>query len=131
MRMPPHQPIAWTPERVRALPDDGRRYELIDEELIVTPTPRLVRQRVLLRLYNEILSPSTAHHDRGIKRRYYQRNRTPEYWAVDAQQQLIERWRPDTVPAEVARNTLEWQPAPEHPALTLDLDVLFADLDPE
>jgi Uma2 family endonuclease len=29
----------WTVEEVRALPEDGRRYELVDGELLVTPAP--------------------------------------------------------------------------------------------
>ena len=29
----------WTAERVRALPEDGNRYELIGGELVVTPAP--------------------------------------------------------------------------------------------
>jgi len=34
----------WTPERVLALPEDGNRYEVIDGELLVTPTPRYDHQ---------------------------------------------------------------------------------------
>lgn len=34
----------WTREEVLALPDNGNRYELIDGELLVTPSPR-VRKR--------------------------------------------------------------------------------------
>jgi Uma2 family endonuclease len=47
----------WTVEMVRALPDDGKRYEVIDGELFVTPAPTLQHQRaaftlgVLLRSY--------------------------------------------------------------------------------
>ena len=40
----------WTAEQVRALPDDGRRYELIDGELLVTPAPRARHQRAVLEL---------------------------------------------------------------------------------
>jgi hypothetical protein len=29
----------WTADMVRALPDDGNRYEVIDGELFVTPDP--------------------------------------------------------------------------------------------
>ncbi|HEX9755437.1 MAG TPA: hypothetical protein VGA42_07000 [Gemmatimonadales bacterium] len=34
----------WTREEVLALPDDGNRYELIDGELLVTPSPRPLHQ---------------------------------------------------------------------------------------
>jgi Uma2 family endonuclease len=30
----------WTVDAVHALPDDGNRYEVIDGELFVTPSPR-------------------------------------------------------------------------------------------
>jgi Uma2 family endonuclease len=40
----------FTCEDVWAIPDDGRRRELIDGVLIVTPAPRISHQRVLTRL---------------------------------------------------------------------------------
>ena len=46
----PAQPTEWTVEMVRALPDDGNRYEIIDGELFVTPAPSLIHQRAILRL---------------------------------------------------------------------------------
>lgn len=35
----------WTAERVRALPDDGNRYEVIDGALFVSPAPSWEHQR--------------------------------------------------------------------------------------
>jgi len=46
----PAQPTEWTVEMVRALPDDGNRYEVIDGELFVTPTPSVAHQRAVLEL---------------------------------------------------------------------------------
>jgi len=40
----------WTAEMVRALPDDGTRYEVIDGELLVTPSPRRPHQRAVLQI---------------------------------------------------------------------------------
>jgi Uma2 family endonuclease len=40
----------WTVEQVRALPDDGRRYEVIDGELFVTPAPSWLHQRAVIEL---------------------------------------------------------------------------------
>src|SRR5207245_800698 len=34
----------WTPDDVRALPDDGRRYEVVAGELLVTPAPSFAHQ---------------------------------------------------------------------------------------
>jgi len=40
----------YTAEMVRNLPEDGRRYEVVHGELLVTPAPRLWHQEVMLRL---------------------------------------------------------------------------------
>jgi Uma2 family endonuclease len=40
----------YTAEMVRALPDDGRRYEVVHGELLVTPSPRLWHQELARRL---------------------------------------------------------------------------------
>ena len=42
--------IAYTADMVRALPDDGNRYEVVDGELLVTPSPVRAHQRAALRL---------------------------------------------------------------------------------
>ena len=44
----------------------------------------------------EVLSPSTARADRTVKRRLFQRVGVPEYWIVDVEARLVERWRPAT-----------------------------------
>lgn len=41
----------------------------------------------------EILSPSTAARDRGIKRRLYERQGVAEYWIVDPDAEAVEVWR--------------------------------------
>ena len=43
-------PKVWTYEDVRQLPDDGRRYEVIDGVLFVSPSPRSVHQLLSRRL---------------------------------------------------------------------------------
>jgi Uma2 family endonuclease len=43
-------PVYYTAEMVRALPDDGNRYETVHGELLVTPAPRAPHQLVVLRL---------------------------------------------------------------------------------
>lgn len=40
----------WTLEMLHALPDDGKRYELVDGELLVSPSPSAAHQRVVLQL---------------------------------------------------------------------------------
>src|SRR6266576_1429726 len=43
-------PLYYTAEMVRALPDDGNRYETVHGELLVTPAPRTWHQIVVERL---------------------------------------------------------------------------------
>jgi Uma2 family endonuclease len=56
----------------------------------------------------EILSETTAARDRGAKRRIYQRAGVGEYWIVDLDARLIERWRPDDVRPEILDGIMEW-----------------------
>ena len=172
----------WTAEMVRALPDDGNRYELIDGELLVSPSPRLVHQQATALLWQalytyvraqnvgraymspadielepetiaqpdvfvvplaagrgprdwtdissllvaaEVLSPSTARDDRVTKRRFYARKHVPEYWVVDADARVIERWRPGDSRPELLDERLEWHPAGAAEPLVLDLVAYF------
>lgn len=54
----------WTREEVLALPDDGNRYELVDGELLVSPSPRALHQRAVLALV-ELIGPYVRHHRLG------------------------------------------------------------------
>jgi len=56
----------------------------------------------------EILSPSTAARDRGKKRRLYLEAGVEEYWIVDMDARIIERWRAGDQRPEILENTLEW-----------------------
>jgi Uma2 family endonuclease len=178
----PQTETRWTAEQVRALPDDGKRYELVSGELVVTLSPAPLHQRVVaalvyrmdaylrqtttgrlltspadlafgedeilqpdlfvlppslprgfrkwsdvssLILAVEVLSPLTARFDRTLKRRRYQRGGVSEYWIVDPDARVIERWRPNDERPEVASELLEWQPAPDTPVLVLNLPEMF------
>ena len=54
----------WTADMVRALPDDGKRYEVIAGELFVTPAPRLPHQAAVMALALR-LHPYIATHRLG------------------------------------------------------------------
>ena len=43
-------PVYYTADMVRALPDDGNRYEVVHGELLVTPAPRAWHQEITLRI---------------------------------------------------------------------------------
>lgn len=176
----------WTADMVRALPDDGNRYEVIDGELLVTPAPTVRHQRAVtamvvrldiyvrsaglgeamaspadiefredrlaqpdvfvaplgaggrkarewpeikgLLLAVEVLSPSTARADRQVKRRLYQEEPVGEYWIVDLDGRVIERWRPGDDRPEVLSDRLVWQPDSNLPPFELHLPAFFRDL---
>ena len=47
-------PTYYTADMVRALPDDGQRYELVHGELLVTPAPRAWHQEMVRRLVRSL-----------------------------------------------------------------------------
>src|SRR5437667_5908234 len=51
----------WTRDMVLALPDDGKRYELFDGELLVTPAPSVVHQQAVTALLERLLPYVRAH----------------------------------------------------------------------
>ncbi len=56
----------WTREEVLALPDDGNRYELVDGELLVSPSPRGLHQRGVVELLLLIDPYVCAHRIGGL-----------------------------------------------------------------
>lgn len=73
----------------------------------------------------EFLSPGTAVRDRGVKRRIYQQAGVPEYWIVDLDARLVERWRPADTRPEVLSETLVWDLPVGSGRLRVDLPSLF------
>jgi Uma2 family endonuclease len=73
----------------------------------------------------EVLSPSTARTDRQRKRRIYQDVGIPEYWIVDLDSRVVERWRPTDKRPEVLSDPFTWEPQPNVPPLTIDPVSLF------
>lgn len=78
-------------------------------------------------LIAEVLSPGTAHRDRGVKRTLYGRYGVQEYWLVDPQERTIEvtslkNGALETVNLFTAGSTLH---SPLFPGLTIALDDLF------
>lgn len=56
----------------------------------------------------EILSPSTAARDRGRKRKLYLDTGVEDYWIVDLDAEVVERWRAGDLRPEIVDGTLEW-----------------------
>ena len=176
----------WTAREVRQLiaesPLQTPRYELVDGELLVTPSPILPHQRAVAFLWRalddylrgnpvgdayfspsdvelepgtivqpdvfvvpphesersmrelpvrdvmvaaEVLSPTSGRHDRVTKRRLYSRH-VLEYWIVDLDARIVERWRLSAQQPDVLVTALEWHPTDAAEPFTLDLPKYFA-----
>lgn len=72
----------------------------------------------------EVLSPSTAARDRGIKRRLYLEAGVEEYWIVDVDARVVERWRAGDERPEIVDNELAWKLSLGVSG-TIDLPALF------
>lgn len=57
----PAEITSWTADMARALPVDGKRYEVLDGELFVTPAPALLRQRALRALFVRLQGYARLH----------------------------------------------------------------------
>jgi Uma2 family endonuclease len=79
-----------------------------------------------LLLVVEVLSPSTARYDRLKKRVRYQRAGIAEYWIVDLDARIVERWRPEDERPEILADTLMWHPAGASEPLVIELPAYFA-----
>lgn len=104
-------------------------FTLVQPDLFVLPLvhgerPQSVEDAWPALLFAEVLSPSTARADRVLKRQRYQRAGV-EYWVVDPDARLVERWRPDTLAPEVCADALTWHPAGAPAPLRIDLVGLF------
>jgi Uma2 family endonuclease len=105
---------------------------VVEPDLFVIPRPasadvhwRDVGRPVLVA---EILSPGTAARDRGVKRRIYQQAGIPEYWIVDLDSRLIERWRPDDDRPEILRESLTWTAPGSGSAFGIDLTAFIREV---
>lgn len=127
-----HQPWA----EVLASPADisFQADMLVQPDLFVLPiTPDEGRvlgwsQIRTLLLAVEVLSPSTARADRQVKRRLYQQERVGEYWIVDVDARLVERWRATDERPEIVSTSLRWHPEPSTAPFELDLPTFFNDV---
>ena len=189
MAMPALDSRRWTAAEVRQLTADNPlltpRYELVDGELLVTPSPGAPHQRTVAALYRalyaflqvtrigevyfspsdvelepefvtqpdlfvlsraesarvrkegfpvygvllavEVVSPSSGRHDRVRKRPKYQKH-TQEYWILDPDARLCERWRAGDERPEISVDQFVWLPSGDAPAFTLDIEAFFAEV---
>jgi Uma2 family endonuclease len=79
-----------------------------------------------LRLAVEVISPSSVRIDRVEKRELYLEAPVAEYWVVDVDARMIERWFKDRETPTVARDELTWRPGGATNPLRIDLPAFFA-----
>jgi len=184
MGMPAINVRRWRAADIRELPDTpGKRFECVDGELLVSPSPRLAHQSAVLflasRLYEycraqasgavftapgdveldpltlvqpdvfvlplvegrrpvnnedvhqallfiEVLSPSTARFDRVVKRARYQRYGV-EYWIVDLDARLVERWDVGADRPLIVTEAVTWQPPGAREPIVISVHELFVE----
>jgi Uma2 family endonuclease len=73
----------------------------------------------------EVISPSSGRIDRIVKRDFYLDAGVPEYWIIDLDAWIIERWTRDRDTPEICRESLTWSPEGAHSPLTIDLPSVF------
>ncbi len=123
-------PIGWVrfgPADVRFGPKRGVQPDVYVAPLVNGRRPRTWQEITRLTLVAEVLSPGTASRDRGVKRRLYQEV-ADEYWIVDIDGRIVERWRPRDERPEALDADLVWRPAGADDALTLDLPAFFREV---
>lgn len=72
-----------------------------------------------------MLSPATARYDRITKRLRYQRSGVSEYWIVDMDARVIERWTPAESRPVILDERIEWHPAGATESRVIDLGAYF------
>ena len=105
---------------------------MVEPDVFVAPLvdgrrPRGPEEVPHLLLSVEVLSPGTSSRDRGAKRLLYQQH-ADEYWIVDLDSRIVERWRPGDDRPEVCHDQLAWSPPGAPEPLLLDVAALFADV---
>ena len=108
-------------------------HNMVEPDLFVVPLVEGKQSsawedvRALL-LAVEVLSPSSMRRDRLSKRRLYQRQGVPEYWVVDVDLRVVERWSANEDVGMILTDRLVWHPDPGIEPLTIDLGAYFRDV---
>jgi len=101
---------------------------LVQPDVFVVPTAEITEEwssiQTLL-LAAEVVSPSSAHYDRIVKRRLYQEHGVSTYWIVDPDAAMVEIWRPKDERPEIVTDVLRWRVGAEAEELAIELGDTF------
>ena len=118
----------FSPGTVTLAPQTRFEPDLYVIPLVDGRMPQWTDPVTRLLLAAEVVSPSSARHDRITKRRFFQRHGVPEYWVVDGEAQAFEVWKPGDERAALIDDRLVWQPREGVPEFELDVKRFFADI---
>lgn len=98
---------------------------VVPKALVSTAEPMRWPMVTSLLLAVEVLSPSTMREDRVRKRDFYLANRVAEYWIVDLDARIVERWTPERERPDIRRAELVWRPREASAPFLLDVRAYF------
>ena len=73
----------------------------------------------------EVLSSSSIRQDRITKREFYLANHVDEYWIVDLDARIFERWTPERSTPDLRRDDVTWLPRGAVAPLVIDVQEFF------
>lgn len=117
-----------SPADVEFAPDTVVEPDLFVVPLVKGRRPRDWREASHMLLAIEVLSPGTARLDLVRKRALYQREGVDEYWIVDVDGGVVQRWRPADDRLEVLGDRITWLPAGAAAPLEIDLERFFTEV---
>jgi Uma2 family endonuclease len=117
--------VFMAPTDVEVSDDTVVEPDLFVVPRVPPPWPRAWSWSRGMLLAVEILSPGSARADRLDKRLLYQRLGLPEYWIIDLDARLVERWRPGDDRPEMLIEELRWAPTGADEPLVVHLGPYF------
>ena len=115
-----------SPSTVSLAPDSRVEPDVYVVPAIGARLPRSTELVTRLLLAAEVLSPSSARHDRFTKRRFFQKHGVPESWVVDGEAEAFEVWHPGDARASLIDDLLVWHPDGAPEPFRLDVRAFFA-----
>jgi len=122
--------VIFSPSDLKLTPDT-----VVQPDVFVIPADTSMAREIRgwtdatsLLLAVEVLSPSSLRTDRIKKRDFYLANGVEEYWIIDLDARVFERWRASSETPEILAERITWSPAAGEP-LTIDVPEWFAGID--